>query len=198
MMPSASFLSSLLLVGCLLLDDRPKVQAFTPSKLLFSSHQRLVSRHEESAQEQKNHHLSMVANLRDADFVEQMIGGERFEMVPLPDSMVDTTLFVGNLNEFVHDDDLSDFFRPVTTLQSVPACVVRRPNMDSLEYGFVSFPSIEEKEVSTLYLLVCMKSSLLDRKRGLVLILFMSIFPNSFRRQFYAFTAQTGKEKFSK
>ena len=97
----------------------------------------------------------MVTNLRDADLLEQMVGGERFEMVPLPDSMVDTTLFVGNLNEFVHDNDLSEFFRPVTSLQSLPACVVRRPNMDSLEYGFVSFPTCEEKEVSNEYISIC-------------------------------------------
>jgi hypothetical protein len=85
---------------------------------------------------------------RDADFVESMVGGERYEMVPLPDSMLDTTLFVGNLNEFVKDDDLSELFQAVSTLQTVPACVVRRPNFDSLEYGFVSFPTVEEKEVS--------------------------------------------------
>ena len=43
-----------------------------------------------------------VADLRDADFAEMMVGGIRYEMVPLPDSMMDTTLFVGNLDEFVH------------------------------------------------------------------------------------------------
>ena len=79
--------------------------------------------------------------------MEQLIGGERYEMVPLPDSMVDTTLFVGNLNEFVKDGDLSDFFQTVSILQSVPACVARRPNFDSLGYGFVTFPTVEEKEV---------------------------------------------------
>jgi hypothetical protein len=80
-----------------------------------------------------------------------MVGGERYEMVPLPDSMMDTTLFVGNLNEFVKDDDLSNMFKAVSILRlaSVPACVVRRPNMDSLEYGFVTFPTVEEKEVGT-------------------------------------------------
>ena len=31
-----------------------------------------------------------------------MVGGIRYEMVPLPDSMMDTTLFVGNFDEFVH------------------------------------------------------------------------------------------------
>ena len=88
-----------------------------------------------------------VANLRDADFVEMMLGGQRFEMVPLPDSMLDTTLYVGNLNEFVRDEDLSDLFQVVSHLQSVPACVVRKINYDSLKYGFVTFPTIEEKEV---------------------------------------------------
>jgi hypothetical protein len=87
-----------------------------------------------------------VHKLRDADLMEMMVGGERYDMVPLPDSMVDTTLFVGNLDEFVRDEDLSDFFRSVSALQSVPACVVRRA-MTSLEYGFVTFPTIEEKEV---------------------------------------------------
>lgn len=90
-----------------------------------------------------------VANLRDADFVEMMLGGERYEMVPLPDSMVETTLFVGNLNEFVKDDDLSNLFQTVSTLQYLPACVCRRPNRDSLKYGFVAFPTVEEKVVST-------------------------------------------------
>ena len=88
-----------------------------------------------------------VHTLRDADLMEMMAGGERYEMVPLPDSMVDTTLFVGNLNEFAKDEDLSDFFKTVSTLQSVPACVARKANMASMEYGFVSFPNVEEKEV---------------------------------------------------
>ena len=76
-----------------------------------------------------------------------MIGGERYEMVPLPDSMVDTTIFIGNLCEFVKDDDLSNLFQTVSSLQSVPACVARKANMNSLEYGFVTFPTVEEKEV---------------------------------------------------
>jgi hypothetical protein len=87
-------------------------------------------------------------NLRDADTMEELVGGERYEMVPLPDSMVDTTIFVGNLNEFVKDEDLSDFFQSVSILQSLPACVARRPNFESLHYGFVTFPTVEEKEVS--------------------------------------------------
>ena len=89
----------------------------------------------------------MVHNIRDADFLEMTVGGERYEMVPLPDSMMDTTIFVGNLCEFCHDGDLSNIFSSVSRLQSVPACVVRRPNMASLEYAFVAFPSVEEKEV---------------------------------------------------
>ena len=87
-----------------------------------------------------------VANLRDADLGEMMVGGQRYEMVPLPDSMVDTTLFVGNLCEFVKDEDLDRLFRTVSSLNSVPACVSRKPNWDSLLYGFVTFPNVEEKE----------------------------------------------------
>jgi hypothetical protein len=36
---------------------------------------------------------------RDADYGEILAGGQRYAMVELPDSMVDTTLFVGNLCE---------------------------------------------------------------------------------------------------
>jgi RNA recognition motif-containing protein len=79
--------------------------------------------------------------------MEMMIGGERYEMVSLPDGMVDTTLFVGNLCEFCTDDDLSQLFQTVSALHYVPACVVRKPNMASLQYGFVSFPTTQEKEV---------------------------------------------------
>lgn len=86
---------------------------------------------------------------READFVEQMVGGERYSMIPLPDSMTDTTLFVGNLCEFVSDDDLSRLFQTVSALHSLPACVARKPNTQSLEYGFVAFPTIAEKEVSS-------------------------------------------------
>lgn len=78
------------------------------------------------------------------------MGGERYEMNELPDSMMDTTVFVGNLNEFVQDEDLSMLFQTVSSLQTLPACVVRKPDMSSLEYGFVSFPSVQEKEVSFL------------------------------------------------
>lgn len=87
-----------------------------------------------------------VSNLIDADFAEMMIGGERYEMVPLPDSMIATTLFVGNLCEFIKDEDLDRLFQTVTNLRSVPACVVRKANMNSLHYGFVTFLTVEEKE----------------------------------------------------
>lgn len=93
----------------------------------------------------------MVHNIRDADMMEMMVGGQRFEMVPLPDSMLDTTIFVGNVCEFAHDEDLSKVFQAVSHLNSVPACVVRRANMASLEYAFVTFPSVEEKEVRACY-----------------------------------------------
>jgi hypothetical protein len=81
----------------------------------------------------------------DAD--ELLAGGVRYSMVPLPDSMVSTTLFVGNLNAFVQDEDLSDLFQTCSRLQSLPACVVRKLNFESKKYGFVYFPSQEEKEV---------------------------------------------------
>ena len=86
-------------------------------------------------------------DVRDADFGEMVAGGQRYEMIPLPDSMVDTTIFVGNLCEFANDDDLQIIFSKVSSLQSVPAIVARKPNMNSLQYGFVSFPTVEEKEV---------------------------------------------------
>ena len=95
--------------------------------------------------------ISMVGNLNlyDPDMMEMFVGGERYENVPLPDSMLDTTIFVGNLCEFAQDEDLSQKFRSVTNLKSLPACVARRPNSQSLEYGFVAFPTVEEKEVGT-------------------------------------------------
>jgi hypothetical protein len=86
--------------------------------------------------------------LRDTDMMESMVGGIRYEMVLLPDSMMDTTLFVGNLCEFCKDEDLSNLFQTVSTLQNVPACVARRPNFESLRYGFVTFLTVQEKEVS--------------------------------------------------
>ena len=86
-------------------------------------------------------------HLHDADMMETLVGGIRYEMVPLPDSMMETTLFVGNLCEFCKDDDLSKLFQAVSTLHSVPACVVRKPNFESLRYGFVTFLTIQEKEV---------------------------------------------------
>mmetsp|Transcript_20763 Transcript_20763/g.49309 ORF Transcript_20763/g.49309 Transcript_20763/m.49309 type:complete len:642 (-) Transcript_20763:833-2758(-) len=92
----------------------------------------------------------MVYDVRDADFGEMIAGGQRYEMIPLPDSMVPTTIFVGNLCEFCNDDDLCQIFQTVSSLQSVPAIVARKPNMNSLQYGFVSFPTVEEKEKAIL------------------------------------------------
>lgn len=91
-------------------------------------------------------------SFREADPTELLVGGERYSMVPLPDSMVDTTVFVGNLGEFVNDDHLSSLFASVSSLQSLPACVVRKPDMTSLEYGFVSFPTVQEKESAIIRL----------------------------------------------
>ena len=83
------------------------------------------------------------------DSVELMIGGARYEMVELPDSMMSTTLWVGNLCEFVTDEMLSELFQQASSLKFVPACVARKPNYESMKYGFVTFRSEEEKEVSS-------------------------------------------------
>lgn len=88
-----------------------------------------------------------VHTIREADLVEMMLGGERYSLVPMPESMKATTLFVGNLCEFVQDDDLSKLFCQVSSLNSVPSCVVRKPDTQSMRYGFVSFLSVQEKEV---------------------------------------------------
>jgi len=72
-------------------------------------------------------------------------------MVELPDSMMSTTLWVGNLCEFVTDEMLSEVFQQASEQLFVPACVARKPNMESLKYGFVAFRSEEEKEVSSYY-----------------------------------------------
>lgn len=82
------------------------------------------------------------------DSVELMVGGARYEMVELPDSMMSTTLWVGNLCEFVTDEMLSELFQKASSLKFVPACVARKPNYESMKYGFVAFRSEEEKEVS--------------------------------------------------
>ena len=90
---------------------------------------------------------------RDADMMEMSVGGKRYEMVQLPDSLIDTTLFVGNLCEFVTDDMLSSLFQEVSTLKFIPACVIRKANMSSLKYGFATFPNEEEKLVGTFHFL---------------------------------------------
>ena len=80
--------------------------------------------------------------------MELLIGGTKYEMVELPDSMMSTTLWVGNLCEFITDEQLSEVFQQASEQLFVPACVARKPNMESLKYGFVAFRSEEEKEVS--------------------------------------------------
>lgn len=88
------------------------------------------------------------------DAMELLIGGTKYEMVELPDSMMSTTLWVGNLCEFITDEQLSEVFQQASEQLFVPACVARKPNMESLKYGFVAFRSEEEKEVSC-YLVWC-------------------------------------------
>mmetsp|Transcript_9027 Transcript_9027/g.18798 ORF Transcript_9027/g.18798 Transcript_9027/m.18798 type:complete len:175 (+) Transcript_9027:159-683(+) len=85
------------------------------------------------------------------DSIELLIGGTRYQMVELPDSMMSTTLWVGNLCEFVTDEMLSEIFQQASSLKFVPACVARKPNMESLKYGFVTFRSEEETEVSVFF-----------------------------------------------
>ena len=92
--------------------------------------------------------LQVHTNMRDADIVEMLIGGERYSLVPMPHAMKATTIFVGNICEFVQDSDLSTYFSQVSSLTSVPSCVVRKVDTQSMGYGFVSFPNVDEKEVS--------------------------------------------------
>lgn len=82
------------------------------------------------------------------DSLELLYGGTRYEMSELPDSMVSTTLWVGNLCEFVSDQMLSELFQEASSLIFVPAVVARKPNMESLRYGFVTFRNEEEKEIA--------------------------------------------------
>ena len=91
--------------------------------------------------------LEAHSNIRDADIVEMLVGGERYSLVPMPSAMKAITVFVGNLCEFVQDSDLSAHFSQVSSLTSVPSCVVRKVNTQSMGYGFVSFPNVQEKEV---------------------------------------------------
>jgi len=104
----------------------------------------------------KLHHVRQSWELlyhdREEDLMEEFVesgGGVRYEMVDLPDSMVDTTVFVGNLCEFVTDDMLSALFQQASALNFLPASIARKPNSSSMKYGFVTFPTIAEKEVSS-------------------------------------------------
>jgi len=77
--------------------------------------------------------------------------GMKYSFVELPDSLMDTTLFVGNLNQFVTDTMLSDLFQQASRLSTVASVVARRPNTNSLQYGFVVFATAEEKEEAILH-----------------------------------------------
>ena len=85
----------------------------------------------------------------------EIIGGVRYSLVPMPDAMKETTAYVGNLCEFVHDEDLSSLFAQVSNLLTVPSCVVRKIDTTSLRYGFVAFPTVQEKEVRSSSYDVC-------------------------------------------
>lgn len=45
---------------------------------------------------------------------------------------------------------LSTLFQEVSSLNFVPACVARKANMSSLKYGFVTFPTVSEKEAAII------------------------------------------------
>lgn len=101
----------------------------------------------------------LLHHTRDADLYEQLVGGERYSMIPIPNQMRETTLFVGNLCEFVHDVDLSALFGQAllssssscevrSQQYSVPAVVARKPNTSSLQYGFVCFRNASETEAA--------------------------------------------------
>jgi hypothetical protein len=96
----------------------------------------------------RSQQLQVHTKIRDADVVEMIIGGERYSLIPMPEKMKSTTVFVGNLCEFVQDKDLSSYFSQVSSLTYVPSCVVRKVDTQSMGYGFVSFPNEQEKEVS--------------------------------------------------
>lgn len=111
----------------------------------------IIPHQQHDAGSTSQHQHKMILSSRDADLVEQLVGGERYSLVPMPDNMKATTVFVGNLCEFVQDEDLSRFFAAASThLSRVPATVVRKPDTQSLRYGFVSFPTRQEKEVGGL------------------------------------------------
>lgn len=85
-----------------------------------------------------------------ADNNDQGVIGKKYSMVELPDSLMETTIFVGNLNDFVTDEILSDLFKQASSLNSVPSVVARKPNYNSLNYGFVTFPTVAEKEAAII------------------------------------------------
>lgn len=130
-----------------------------------------------------------VHNVRDADIVEQLVGGVRYSLVPMPEVMKATTAYVGNLCEFVCDQDLSDLFAQVSTLQSIPSCVVRKPDTTSLQYGFVSFPTEIEKIVSVQ---ICF----FERKCPLALWLFFCL-PSELSFSLTVSNGTVGRSKWS-
>lgn len=80
------------------LNTNSNTHAITSSRCtkLFGSHH-----HNSRSRDYSSYDSSSGMNFieRDADFGEILAGGQRYEMVELPDSMLDTTIFVGNLCE---------------------------------------------------------------------------------------------------
>jgi len=94
---------------------------------------------------------SRASILGSGDLSEEFGLFEKYDMVQLPDIMVDTTIWIGNLDEFVDDGDLAELILKESNSSlkySVPCAVARRPNNDSLGYGFVHFPTIRDAEAA--------------------------------------------------
>lgn len=75
---------------------------------------------------------------------------DQYDLTELPDIMVDSTVWVGNLNEFVTDNELGNLFGKYseTSLMNVPSVIARRPNNESLRYGFVYFPTSADAQTA--------------------------------------------------
>lgn len=87
----------------------------------------------------------------DADLSELVTDEERhkrYQFVPLPDSMVPTTVFVGNLCEFVTEEMLSELFQQVSRSLRPPTCIARKLDTSSKKYGFVAFQTVTEAKAA--------------------------------------------------
>lgn len=94
--------------------------------------------------------LQYLPSYTEPDPLQFQAGGKRYEMVPLPDSMCGTTVWIGNLCEFVTGGDLSALLSGSACPTTVPACVARNPNASSRGYGFATFPTEQMRDSAIL------------------------------------------------